>query len=173
MGDDEGGYRFTRDLSGESLWTLVEGGDLPMPVEIVFHRSPDGRYVVSRLSIGQGWLDKDGNLLDEVTSATLRQIRLSEIQAAYFDYFDPVRLIEESIPMEVLSPIQPPGRGPDEQALRAFARTYMTELARQPHRAMTAAAKAHNISRATANRWAALCREYGYLPSGDEGKSAS
>ena len=30
---------------------------------------------------------------------------------------------------------------------------------------MSAAARAHSISRATANRWAAICRELGYLPN--------
>src|SRR6266568_919989 len=57
-----------------------------------------------------------------------------------------------------------PSRRPDDQKLRDFARTYQIELARQPRRAMTAAASAHSISRATANRWAAICREMGFLP---------
>ncbi|HEX6520939.1 MAG TPA: hypothetical protein VF070_13150 [Streptosporangiaceae bacterium] len=171
MSDDEGGdgYRFARDLSGQSLWTRVEGGDLPMPVELIFGSAPDGRYVVAGLKIEDAWYP------EVVTSATLRQIKLGEIQAAYFDYFEPIRLMEESL-AELSHPILPPKpgpHGPDNEALRAFAHTYLTELARQPHRAMTATAKAHHISRTTANRWAALCRELGYLPSfsGEEHES--
>lgn len=159
--EDASGYRFTRDMSGRSVWDQVEGDDLPMPIEIIVNRAPDGRYVFTGLKIGGegAW--------QEITSATLRQIKLSEILAAHFDYFEPMRLIEESL-AESSRPIRPPGRRPEDEELRAFARTYLAELGRQPRRAMTAAAKAHNISRATANRWAATCRELGYLPAARE-----
>lgn len=158
-----GAYRFTRDLSGRSLWVRVEGGDLPMPVEILVDRTPEGRYMFTGLRLG-GDPEEDEY---EITSQTLRQIRLSEIQAAYFEHFEPIRLMEESL-AEVSYPLRP--RGPEHEALSAFARTYLTELARQPRRAMTAAAKTHNISRATANRWAATCRELGMLPSASSGE---
>lgn len=57
-----------------------------------------------------------------------------------------------------------------QESLRQFAKTYASEYATQPHRAMTASAKTHGISRATAHRWALKCRQLGYLPrSGSEG----
>jgi hypothetical protein len=151
---DDGGYRFTRDESGRSLWDYVEGGDLPMPVWILVKEAPDGRHFVAGLM-----LDDDGQ---EITSQTLRQIRVSEILAAHFEHFEPVRLMEASL-AEASYPLRP--RWPDNDALQAFARTYRTELARRPSRAMTTAAEAHNISRATANRWAQMCRDHGYLPA--------
>lgn len=51
--------------------------------------------------------------------------------------------------------------------LQEFARSYLAELASQPHRAMQATADAHGISRATAHRWAQQCRLLGYLPRRD------
>jgi hypothetical protein len=166
---ESGGYRFTsgHPLHSPASWVLVEGGDLPLPVEIRVDRMPDGRHVVAGLRIE--WPpDPRG-----ITSQTLREIRLSEILAAYYDEFQPDYVFEiESSIAEVSYPARPP-RGPGNQALMEFARTYMTELARQPRRAMTAAAKAHNISRATANRWAAICRELGLLPSASSGEDSS
>ena len=160
MTDDAPGsssYRFTRDMSGRSLWVRVDGGDLPMPIDIRVDRAQDGRHVFTGIRIG----GESGT--QEITSQTLRQIRLAEILAAHFEHFEPIFQMEASL-AEVSYPLRPRGRGPDDQALRDFARTYQIELARQPRRAMSAAAKAHSISRATANRWAAVCRQLGYLP---------
>jgi hypothetical protein len=154
----DSGYRFLRDLSGRTLWTEVEGGGLPAPVKVIADRAPDGRYMITGLTIGDG-------TMGEITSATLRQIRLSEILAAYFDWHEPIWQME-TWAAETSVPLRPRSRGPDGGALLDFARTYLAELGRQPHRAMTAAARAHNISRATANRWAATCREIGLLPAG-------
>ena len=53
---------------------------------------------------------------------------------------------------------------PGDDALRRFASVYESAAVRQPARAMTAAAETLGISRATANRRAARCREAGYLP---------
>ncbi len=159
MSDDAAsgdGYHFTRDLSGTTLWERAEGGDLPMPIEILVQRAPDGRHVFTGIRIGDG--------TQEITSATLRQIKLSEILAAHFEHFEPIFQMEALL-AEVSYPLRPRGRGPGDQALRDFARSYQVELARQPRRAMSAAAKAHSISRATANRWAAQCRQLGYLPA--------
>ncbi len=78
------------------------------------------------------------------------------------------------VPLEldaVVVTAQPAMRGPGGEALRAFAHTYLTELARQPRRAMSAAGKAHGISRATAHRWAHTCRELGYLRTGEQSGS--
>jgi hypothetical protein len=160
VGDDEelsgrGGYSFSRVEGGGQRVTRVEGGGLPVPIEIVVDRAADGRYVFTGLVIGDG--------MQEITSATLRQIRLADILAPWSEWSDEVSEIERSI-AEHSYPIRHSARGPDTSALLEFARTYLAELARHPHRAMTAAAAAHNISRATANRWAATCREHGYLP---------
>jgi hypothetical protein len=159
-------YRFTRDLSGQGLWVEVEGGGLPMPIGIQVHRDPAGRYVFTGVRIG-------GESFEEITSQTLRQIKLTEILAAYYEYYEPIfeieaTLAEASRPLGRLRP-----RGPDDASLRAFARSYQIELARQPRRAMSAAAKAHSISRATANRWAATCRQLGYLPHVPPGEESS
>ena len=147
-------------------WVRVEGDGLPVPVDICVGSAPDGRSVFTGLRIG----GESAREAEEITSNTLRQIKLSEILAAYFEYSQSVLEMERSI-ADASVPLPPgywqhvaPARGPDHEALKSFARAYLTELARQPQRAMTAAAKAHNISRATANRWAALCREFGYLP---------
>jgi hypothetical protein len=156
---DSSGYRFTRDMSGRSLWVRVDGGDLPMPIDICVDQAPDGRHIFTGLRIG----GESGTEAQEITSNTLRQIRLGEILAAHFEHFEPIFQMEAVLAADSY-PIRP--RGPAHQALRDFARTYQIELARQPQRAMTAAAKAHSISRATANRWADLCRQLGYLPSG-------
>lgn len=145
-------YRFLADLAHDE-WVTVYGGDLPVPVDVRIGKDANGRHVFTGLRIGVG-------VRSEVTANLLRQIRLAEILADYYIAF-PLTVPEMLADM---SRALPPGRGPDKPALQAFAATYMTELARQPHRAMTAAAKSHNISRATAHRWAAACRERGYLP---------
>lgn len=172
MDDDAafgGGYTFAQDPTGHTLWEYVEGGDLPMPIEVIVNQAPDGRYVFTGLKIG------DEASSQEITSATLRQIKLSEILAAHFDRFQPIREVEASL-AAISVPLRPRGRGPaapEPETLSLFARTYQIELARQPHRAMTAAAKEHNISRTTANRWAATCRKLGLLPGASSGEEPS
>jgi hypothetical protein len=154
-------YRFLADRDDRE-WVTVYGGDLPMAIDVRMEQAPGGRQVFTGLRVG---VSERG----EVTSQVLRCIRLADILADYFEAF----MDDEDVLLASLAhasrPI-PPGRGPDGGALQAFAATYKTELARQPHRAMSAAARAHNISRATANRWAAICRERGYLrdTSGEE-----
>jgi hypothetical protein len=62
-----------------------------------------------------------------------------------------------------------PARGPSTRKLHDFAGTYKRYLqGGEQRRAMTAAAAEHNISRATAHRWAATCRQLGYLPGKEE-----
>jgi hypothetical protein len=157
------GYSFSEDMPGRFPWVRVEGGGLPLPIDISTGWAPDGRQVVCGLRIG----GESGTEADEITPNVLRQIKLGEIIAAFFDYFEPAWEMEDAL-AELSVPPRPASRGPDDADLREFARMYRTELARQPHRAMTAAAEARNISRATANRWAATCRQLGYLPSGEE-----
>jgi hypothetical protein len=159
-------YSFLADFAHDE-WVTVYGGDLPVPVDVRVDRAPDGRYVFTGLRIGVA-------VQAEVNANVLREIRLAEILADYFETFRPdVRAEMEASLADLSVPREPPGRGPGADTLRAFALTYLTELARQPHRAMSAAAKAHNISRATAHRWAALCRGRGYLPGGDPKEPSS
>jgi hypothetical protein len=184
--EDGSQYRFSWESGHEGqaahmpdgAWVFVNGGGLPCEVALRFHRHVDGRYVFTGIVIA----DPLPAPL-EVTTQLLRQIRLGEIQAALFGPggllgdFDPARppLHGETPSPEVtrwLADLSAahgqladgPSRGPGDAALRDFARTYQLELARQPWRAMSAAAKAHSISRATAHRWAAACRRLGYLP---------
>lgn len=173
--DADGHYRvsynpdLSRSLRPGGAWVRVSGGDLPVPIELRIHRHQDGRYVVTGLLTGDEFAPA------EITSQTLRQIRLSNILAWLLADFDPDNLpawsprtsilVAADLNAKALGHVAAsPARGPNEQFLRDFARTYQIELARQPRRAMSAAAKAHNISRATANRWAAMCRERGFLP---------
>jgi hypothetical protein len=180
MSDAGSGYRFSRDASGDSGWTRVSDGDLPMPIEIRFGYAPDGRFTVTglRLDVDPLRAADPSNIDLEITSATLRQIKLSEIKAAFFEsqgtwlqaIMPDDQSLARSIAHEQVYALRPPSRGPETETLRKFADAYRIELTRQPHRAMTAVAKALNISRATANRWTALCRELGYLPNPSEGK---
>lgn len=173
----EGRYRFQWIPKGEQpampigSWVSVTGDELPMPVWLRIHQSVDGRFVITGLQLGE-----ESPAPNEITSQTLRQIRLREIMADLFKDYDPEtpldpRKFETLIGAVAKANAEAAGlvakrvpRGPDDAALRAFADTYRTELARQPQRAMTAAAKAHNISRATAHRWAVECRKRGLLP---------
>lgn len=143
-----------------------------MPVWLRIHQSADGRYVITGLVLGE-----ESPTPQEVTSQTLRQIKLRDIMLDVFADFDPDAppkgwpKFENLVAMvakanaEIGFVAKAEKRGPDAETLRAFAETYRAELARQPQRAMTAAAKEHNISRATAHRWAAECRELGLLPN--------
>jgi hypothetical protein len=181
------GYRFSWDVPFQrdssvlgGFWFNVSGGGLPGNVSIRFHRHNDGRYVFTGLVISEALPEPP-----EITSRNLRHVRLADIQAAVFGpdglAFDP------AIPGGGSNPAAPgvarwladlaathgqtaagEARGPGEQPLRAFADTYKAELAHDPRRAMTAAARAHRISRATAHRWADACRRLGYLPGKDQ-----
>lgn len=158
-------YRFLADPDHDE-WVTVYGGDLPVPVDIRIGQAGDGRFVFTGLRIGVA-------AAAEVTANVLRRVRLAEILADYWVAFPPVTDKDLRAHIAAMSRPLPAGRGPDDEALRAFAATYLRELARQPHRAMTAAAKAHNVSRATAHRWAAQGRKLGYLPGVSEGESSS
>lgn len=109
----------------------------------------------------------DRDTPSEITSHTLRAIRLREIMSALFWDFNP-DAPPPDIPVMESRAMRATQGGPGRTAvtgemLRAFATTYRAELVRQPQRAMTAAAQAHGISRATANRWTQECRRRGYL----------
>jgi hypothetical protein len=190
-----GPYRFSWKPGDEQLgnlppgfWVFVSGDGMPcQEAALRIQRHADGRYVFTGIVIA-GPVPDPG----EVTSQLLRQVKLGEIQASLFGpdgpfgEFDPARP-----PLHGGAPSPDaarwladlaashgqaaagPSRGPGEETLRDFARTYQAELARHPHRAMTTAARAHSVSRATANRWAAACRRLGYLPAGQLGKESS
>jgi hypothetical protein len=112
----------------------------------------------------------------EITAAQLREIRPGEILAELLADYDPDEPPTWVLPDAIAAVAdvnarignraERPPRGPDEETLREFARYYLTEYAPQPRRAMTLAARKYNISRATANRWAQMCRDRGFLPNG-------
>lgn len=165
--------RFSRGEKSEGVWVRVEGGDLPLPIEIRVHRGTDGRTVVTGLLVG----DQDAPA--EITAATLRRIRLGEIITALFDANTPagdladlVRYIRPAVVRGVIQAhldaaptIDTHSRRPQDTEYRRFATTYLSELARNPSHAMTNTARALGLSRATANRWADTCRRRGYLPA--------
>ena len=116
-------------------------------------------------------------LLDdrEITAQTLRSIKHAEILAELFDRAaDPDDLGQMirfgvwrgvlGVELDATVPVPVRSRQPPDESYRAFAQTYRREWARNPHRAMTATARALGLSRATANRWAAECRRLGHLP---------
>lgn len=180
MSDAGSRYRFSWDVTGQSNWIRVSGDDLPMPIEIRFGRAPNGRTTVRGLRIDTDPIRAadPSNIDVEITSATLRRIKLSEIQAAYYEsitgfYRDVGVLKGEQSTAGTSRPRRTPGRGPTNDDLRKFADAYKAALDAVPSRAMTTTAKGLKISRATANRWAALCRELGYLPNPSEGETSS
>lgn len=166
-----GRYRFTWTERPAGPWVRVDGPGVPSPVELRIVRAADGRHVVTGLLLGVAEPV-------EITTATLRRIRLAEIVGRLFEDFEDRGVADWALPWASGPTAQdtargatrsdPPAevgsRGPDDATLRAFARVYLSELARRPTRAMTTAAERHKISRSAAHRWARMCRERGYLP---------
>jgi hypothetical protein len=166
-------YRFLVDRSGHDEWVAVFGGGLPSVIDLRIEPKPGGRYAVTGLRIGVA-----DDARGEINSETLRDIRLADILADYYDTFQPETEAEILATLAAasvsLKPSPPTGRGrPAAERLQAFAKTYAEKRAGGAHGAMTAAAKAHNISRATADRWVKLSRKYGYLPKSTEEESSS
>jgi transposase len=124
-------------------WVVYTGDAAPIPVSVRIIQDAHGRQLVTGLLI-------DAPEGQEISSQTLRSIRLRDVVAKV---------------LEGQEPEVPAAQSPGEQPYREFARTYLKELARRPHGAMTAAANAHDISRATAHRWVQTCRQLGYLPT--------
>lgn len=152
------GYTYRYDATPDG-WVSVEGGNLPLPIKVAFGdpSKHGGRSTITAVLVQA---DPEH---PEITAQLLRAVRLADIIGDFHRYPDP------GAPPPARR--RPGGtgrntrRGPDEKALRAFARTYTCELARRPWRAMSATAEAHGISRATAHRWAQACREAGHLPA--------
>jgi len=165
------------DLPG--LWQRVTGGGLSTPLLVRIGQGRDGRPVVNGLIIGAE------EPPPEITTDSLRSIRLGALLAQLFENFDPENppTWEDGIPDQVewglihehvWRPAVRSGassRGPSDAELDRFARTYQREFIRNRRRAMTATAEEMGISRATANRWAERCRDRGYLPPGESKKS--
>ncbi len=162
------------DDLGEDEWTRVEGGELPAPVYLRIELSGDGKPVITGMVLGASWPRR------EITANTLRSIRPREILTELFAEYDPAKPPpyedwEESITWGLMHevymmrlprlPIESSAaRGAaSSDRLEEFARTYLYQLRIKPKSAMTDTAKALNISRATANRWAAAARERGLL----------
>jgi hypothetical protein len=169
-------------LQAPGGWVSVSRGGLFEPVLMRINKSSDGRFVVTGLVIGMSGQR-------ELTSHTLRSIKLGAIMRELFKDFDPTRppesypgepsyalldrydqvmswwLMKELVVDEAVPVGASGGDGERPDRYRIFAETYLRELARDPRRAMTATAMAHHISRATANRWAKVCRQRGHLPA--------
>lgn len=160
---------------GEDTWTRIEGGTLDAPIYVRVALAADGREVINGIMIGGAWPR------NEITANSLRNIKIGEILGCVFDGWsladppDPEDLGEqiswglmhetyirqsERIP----STSKSGSRGAPKARLDEFAQIYLHQRNLNAHRAMTATAEALNISRATANRWVALCRERGILP---------
>lgn len=167
------------DSLGEDEWTRVEGGSLPAAIYIRVELSRDGKPVITGLVLGAAWPRA------EITANSLRDIKPREILAALFSTYDPSNpppleewaeavtwgLMHEvymmNTPQAPFDSQSSRGAGTSDRIVE-FASIYRREMRVQPKRAMTATAKAMNISRATANRWAARARDLGLLaPRGE------
>ncbi|WP_344163804.1 hypothetical protein [Nocardiopsis rhodophaea] len=160
-------------------WVRVSGGGLAVPILVRVAYGRDGRPIMTGLIIGD-----DGPA--EITADTLRSIRVGALMEQLFEGFDPGgRPPADDFDAEVTwalmydfthrTPAPPPperrqgrSRGPTDEELQHFAEVYRREIRRSPRRAMTATAESVGVSRATANRWAKLCREQGYLDREDD-----
>ena len=167
------------DDLGEDEWTRVEGGGLPAAIYIRVELSRDGKPMITGMILGGAWPR------NEISANTLRDIKPREILTELFSHFDPSappnsEEWEESItwglmhevymmrlPRVPVDSVSTRGASTSDR-LAEFAEVYLREMRLQPRRAMTATAKAMNISRATANRWAAMARARGLLASKSE-----
>lgn len=164
-------------------WVEVSGGGLPSPIRLRIGKSPGGETLVPTAVV----IDHGDQ---EVTSETLRAIRLREILRSFWDA---VNVPDDGPRWRRATPTSEPELVEDDQEFsrwliryfiqnapeldsqpgdlaadqRRFAQAYRRELVRNPRRAMTAAAEELGISRATAHRWATKLREQGVLPSRD------
>lgn len=173
--------------TGAGAWVAVAGGDLPCMLRVRLARSRSGRVKVTGLVVGD-----DG--AHEVTSDTLRAIRLADITQALLERFragvppfpdDAASAAKGGVSArvaafrdarstyeaywlfkELIDDALPesPDAVSENAALRDFAEVYRRNLREQPRRAMTATAAELHISRATANRRADEARRRGLLP---------
>jgi len=163
-------YLGERSAGGEGAWVRVTGGDLVLPVDLRLTRSSDGRLVVTALEMGHGQhVEVSSEALRAVKIPTvLREVvRLREDHAGMRLGTDEewwrwllLALLDEDASLTPLDTM--PSR---DAQMRAFAATYRSQLLLDARHAMTASAREHHISRATAHRWANECRRLGYLPA--------
>lgn len=160
----------------DASWTQVEAGGLEQPIHVRLGYSADGRRIITGLVVGGAFPHA------EITSTSLRKVRIGAILEQLFDGYDVAEPpayddLEAQIEWGLMhqaydqhaSRLTESSRAGERAAspstLKHFAERYLMELDRNPRRAMTAAADALHISRATANRWARRAREEGLLPS--------
>lgn len=174
-------YKDQDQLAPEEIWITARQGDLPCPLRLRLEKGRGGRIVVTGLEmLGEG---------SEITSETLRAIRLPKIIAALFAGFDAGRpppypeaelddddeaplpaahaaYLDHMLFKTFIHDVLPESSDLTEDSgrLAVFALTYQRNLAAHPSRAMTATAEDLHLSRATANRRAAECRRRGLLP---------
>ena len=176
------------DVLEQGRWIEVEGGGMSDPIFVRIGRSPDDRPIITGLLMGQY---SDAEITAD-TLRDIRPRPLLTQLFEDFDHDKPPvwpsnlteitpNDVHESILWGLMyrdvwlpaekqqgpgaKPKKAPGsRGPSTEDLRKFAKTYLRERRHNPGRAMTATAEAMRVSRATANRWAALCREQRLLP---------
>lgn len=176
---DSRGFRFTPDsrpheeeFEHES-WTAVSGGGLDRSIYVRVGWTADGRPALTGMVLGA-----DGPA--EITPSSLRSIRIGALLEELFSGFsldeppgddDFAEAIEWGLMQQTYlsgAPRLPDrsktSRGAEDSDLERFARIYTENVVRNPRRAMTATAAEMSVSRATANRWAAQCRERGLLP---------
>jgi hypothetical protein len=166
-------------LDEDDTWTRVAGGTLEAPIYIRIAKTKDGRGVINGLLIGGAWPR------EQITANTLRSIKIGEILEKVFDGWDintppdyddledqvSWGLMHETFVRQaetIPSDSRAGSRSAPSDQLEEFARAYLTQRGRNAYRAMTATAKEFSISRATANRWAARCRDRGLLPPLDK-----
>lgn len=180
----------------DGTWLHVKGAWLPAPIVIRVDRAADGRYMITGLLLG--WRQqreitwqtlrnlKLAAVLEEIFAGfdpsnpmkalgDLPSGRLSELSAPalaaahLYDRLEPNLYVRQVQPADGDQPAETRGRrGPSADDLEAFANVYRRLYATQPRRAMTAAAAETSVSRATAIRYAARCREVGLLPPKDQ-----
>ena len=154
-------------------WVKVTGRDLDHPVYVRIAPRPSGAgLLVSGVAFGA-----DGPV--EISPRALRALKLPEVlrQVIYEHRLTETASMSDNVAraMRWMSlhdaepvPSEPRRRGvaPSDQDLRRFAEHFKANLVAEPRKAMTQTARDLRISRSTANRWAALCRQRDYLGEG-------
>lgn len=165
--------QYTWDTLEDFEWVEVRGGELEAPILMRFGKTADGRFVLNGLILGADFPRP------EITANTLRRIPIAEIVRQLWDNFTmesppPYDDFEESVTWGLMQSFalrqdwlpdrsRATNRAPADAELERFAEIYLEERARNHRRAMTSTAERLHISRATANRRAAVCRERGLL----------
>jgi hypothetical protein len=179
----------------DGQWMKVQGDPLPVDVIIRVDRSDDKRFMITGLVIGlherreitwealrmikpatilgyifSGFDPNDPAKLYEATDPFPMDDNIGDRWRPHARAAAALKLWQasENRPHEddyqAIKPVTKP-RASVATDLAKFAETYLRNLAATPHRATTATAKEMHISRATAIRRIAECRDEGLLPS--------